>query len=204
MSCNGPDNGGADVGNLDAILAAIRGGRTRPFPIPAQLTPSPAEVQGLPVDRRRAIYQPRLELRKAINSAVGGYRVRKRIADLPWSAIAKQSEQLAKHKQALHDLFPESRTPSRRDRLTSDDTEGSALDWLVLRLAPVFEEILGEKPTTSWDDYQQRHYSPFIAFVLEVAKEAGIEIKSSTIHRALRPRKVSMNHKAKKKRSSGS
>ncbi|MEX2693628.1 hypothetical protein [Rhizobium mongolense] len=223
-----------DVGSLNEIIAAIRrGSRKQAFPIPIKLTPSRREVLALPVEQRRDMYQPRLRLRQAIEEAKRGYRLRKRIAELPWSAVEKRGGQIATHLRAIRKLMaqmpeqsddivgiwwgealPELSAPlvssaatiaelSDGKPLTRDKQE-SALDWFVRQLAQVFSEHLGQKARTSWDDYEEQHYGPFIAFVMEVGKEEGMEVKPSTIHRALPPKDGTMSRRGRKKPIGGS
>jgi hypothetical protein len=213
------DDTDIDVGSINVILAAIRGGnRKRPFLIPAQLTPSRQEVLALPVGQRQASKRPRLAFRQAIETAKRGYQLRKQIADLPWVKVGKRGEQIDKHLRAILKLtaqmpeesddivgiwWGEALPPELSALLRSSaatiaelsngkpltrDKQESATRWFVRQLAQVFSEHLGQKAKTSWDEYEGQHYGPFIAFVLEVAKEAGIDITPSTIHRFLPPK----------------
>lgn len=80
----------------------------------------------------------------------------------------------------------------------------SARDWFVLQLAKVFKNYLGAEPTTAWDEHKSQYYStPFTSFVLEVAKEVGIDIALSTIHRAMTEKPGNVHRRQGKRRNGG-
>ncbi|MGY5811895.1 hypothetical protein ACXHXG_29855 [Rhizobium sp. LEGMi198b] len=201
-----------DVGNLDPILAAVRGGnRKQEFPIPDKLTPSRQQILALPVDQRQASKKPRLLLRKDIDAATRGYWLRMEIKNP--SALTKQSMRINETVRTLHELMGLSGAGAREADLvlqhehpalmaylstkeakaamltvSRENVEKSATDWIIDQLRTIFEKHFRAGPTTSLvvDKAGRRnYYSPFIAFVLAVAKEAGIKIASATIHRFL-------------------
>jgi hypothetical protein len=233
------DNGNEiDVGNLDAIFAAIEHTtRREPFEIPTRLRRDRHEIAELPVKRRRERYFPRLVLRGSIDRTKRSYRLRKRINSLPWATINRQIARIDKHLHALRKLLPKHKKTDE-DHLSDADagiwcseafpelsvfvhsdeanvathlggkeiereTPQSARDWLVLQLAKVFKNYLGAEPTTAWDEHKSQYYStPFTAFVIEVAKELGMEIKLSTIHRIMTT-KPGMHRRQGKRRKGG-
>ncbi|MEK1925057.1 MAG: hypothetical protein AAAB11_06370 [Rhizobium giardinii] len=95
-----------DPGNLDAILAAVESGwRERTFTIPHELQPSRREIEALPVNRRRALIEPRLALRREIDRAKSHFRNSFDLNRTPWGAIAARGEEIRRKAQSFFKLF---------------------------------------------------------------------------------------------------
>jgi hypothetical protein len=209
MDDDSSEHGTVDVGNLNAILTAVEtGNRKRLFPIPDKLRPSRREVEALPIAQRQAMYEPLLMLRCEIDRAKCGYRTRN---DLNHILLThKRGEEITRKAKTFSKLFTKDAAGKAWAIVLSDivaqldkiearvaeqfggptvirDTQESALDWLVLHLADVFQSHFGKEAKRSYapgpdgDEY----YGPFIAFVLEVAKEGNFKIEPSTIHRTI-------------------
>lgn len=213
-----------DVGNLNTILIAVeRGNRNSLFSIPHRLRPLRCEVEALPVAQRQVMREPRLTLRHAIDNAKCGYRARYNLSHTPWAAVTRRGGEIASKARSFSDLFTkdaagevwaillpdimaqlhgiEAQVAKQNNGPTlTKETHESALDWLVLQLADVFQAHFDgdAKRSCAHSPNGDEYYGPFVAFVLEVAKEGNFKIEPSTIHRTISARR-SMGRKRTKK-----